>query len=276
MKSRTALWFKDIVEYFGFVNARRQDRNGAVFSVSVFSVSATILLACIIYALFYWADPVFLEWSRQPNRQVPEIFQIITRLGSVDWILTLTGVVLIAASLFNAKRFKGHKNIVWHRIFLNAYFAFTAVAFSGLLGNLLKISIGRARPAFTPENYVWLSMPFGHHYQFASFPSGHATTGGAIAMTLMLLFPKWRWYFVPAGLLIAISRPIIGVHFPSDIVAGWLFGGGFVWFYARLFAKKRLLFKFDHQKHLVLRAEGRGKMHLLAQMMRERGNGESK
>ncbi len=253
--SSTKIWFLDIVEYFRFVNARRVDRRFGVLPDYPVVVFCLAMFALAIAGLYFFADPIVLEWIRQPERQYPQIFSTITLLGKVNWILAITGTMLVLLSLFNARRFRGHKNLVWHRLFLNAYFTFSAIVFSGLLGNLLKNLIGRARPQYTPESHIWFSMPFEHHYQFASFPSGHATTAGAIAITLVLLFPRWRWFFIAAGILVAISRPVLGVHYPSDVLAGIVFGGSFVWFYARIFARKRLLFTFDDRGKLVLRGE---------------------
>lgn len=232
-------------------------------------MSALLILTAAIGLLIMYIDPIFIEWVRQPDRQAPQIFQWVTRLGKVHWVLIPTGIALIILSVFRANRFKGNSNLVWHRLFLNVWFAFTSIAYSGLLVMLLKNIFGRARPPVTPENTIWLYQPFEFSYDFASFPSGHATTGAAIAMVLILLFPRWKYFFAIAGILIAISRPVLGVHFPSDVLAGAVFGAGFVWVYARIFARKRLLFKFDTQGKLQLRGEGRGKMHLLSAMARQ-------
>ena len=56
--------------------------------------------------------------------------------------------------------------------------------------------------------------------------------------------PRYRLFFAILGMWIAISRPVLGVHFPSDIVAGLTLGSGFTYVYARSFARKRLLFSF--------------------------------
>jgi membrane-associated phospholipid phosphatase len=255
MISSVKIWFQDIIEYFRFVHLRRADQRFGILPKLSNSLIFLTLSAAMIVALFLFADQIVLEWIRQPDRQYPKIFRTITLLGSVNWILFITGAILILLSLRNARRFKGQKYLIWHRLFLNAYFAFTGIVFSGLLGNLFKNLIGRARPQFTPEPDIWVSIPFEHHYQFASFPSGHATTGGAIAVTLALLFPRWWLFFIIGGILVAVSRPVLGVHFPSDVLAGFLFGGSFIWIYARIFARKRLLFVFDDQGKLVLRGE---------------------
>ena len=115
--------------------------------------------------------------------------------------------------------------IAVHDMAMKLYFLFSAVAFSGLLVLLLKNLIGRARPHFHDGEGVWTSASFQGKYAFASFPSGHSTTAGALMMALILLFPKWRWLFIAAGLWIAATRTILGVHFPSDAVAGLGLGG---------------------------------------------------
>ena len=275
MKSGASSWAYDVAAYFRFVHFRRIDKRFSLFPTLTNSIAILTAFVTVIYALIIWADPQVLAWIRQPGREIPGIFQIITKLGQVHWMLTLTGVVVIALSVFNANRFEGYQNLVWHRIFLHAYFAFTSIAFSGILGMLLKNSIGRARPAFTPDGSIWMSIPFEFDYNFASFPSGHAITGGAIAVVLALLFPRWRWFFILTGLAIAVSRPVLGVHFPSDVVAGFAFGASFAWIYARQFARKRLLFKFDKNGTMVLRGEGRGKMHLVSAMTRNILKGQS-
>ena len=248
-------WFSEIVAYFRFVQNRKVDHRFGLMPAPLYLLSGVMIIVLITLLLYLYADPVLLAWLRSDDRWYPAIFETITLLGNVDWFLVIAGTVLAILSVFNAKRFTGNENLVWHRIFLNAYFAFTAIVFTGLLGNLLKNLIGRARPKFTPDSHIWFSMPFEHHYQFASFPSGHSTTGGAIAMVLSLLFPRWTLLFMAGGIMIAVSRAVLGVHFLSDIFAGFVFGSVFVWLYARLFARKRLLFTFDHEGRLVLRGE---------------------
>lgn len=265
MMQKTANWFSDIAAYFRFVSSRRPD-NAHNIVPSIITVYL-LALSVIITLLIIYADPILLSWVREPDRQFPAVFQYITRLGKASWILAGTGVLLVMLSLFNAKRFKGQQNIVWHRLFLNVWFAFTSIAYSGLVVLMFKSIFGRARPQFTPEGHIWLFQPFEFGYNFASFPSGHSTTGGALAMVLILLFPRWRWFFGIAAIAIAVSRPVLGVHFPSDVVAGTAFGVGFVWIYARVFARKRLLFRFETDGRLQLRGEDKGKMHLLKSMM---------
>jgi undecaprenyl-diphosphatase len=103
-----------------------------------------------------------------------------------------------------------------------AAWAVVTVAVGGLLGALLKLVVERARPVF-PEP---VATSGGY-----SFPSGHALNSLLIAGVLLLVFlPVLR----PAGKALAVAvgvafvlftgydRIALGVHFVSDVVAGWI------------------------------------------------------
>ena len=67
-----------------------------------------------------------------------------------------------------------------------------------------------------------------------SFPSAHAGNSMLLFLSLALIAapPRWRWWAVPAALagalLVGLSRPMLGVHWPSDVVGGWSFGAAWV------------------------------------------------
>ena len=104
----------------------------------------------------------------------------------------------------------------------------TAVSYGIALG--LKYTVKRDRPFVTyPEDFADKT---GHDYSDSySFPSGHSTTAFATATALTLEYPKW-YVIVPsyayAG-TVAYSRMHLGVHYPSDVLAGALIGSGCAW-----------------------------------------------
>ena len=57
-----------------------------------------------------------------------------------------------------------------------------------------------------------------------SFPSSHAVNNFAVAYYFYKLFPKLKWALFLSATIIALSRPYVGVHYPSDIIAGAIIG----------------------------------------------------
>ncbi len=246
-------WQARVANWFRFVSRRRIDERFSIFpgSLATAEIAAVAISALVATVLFI--DPIFLEHVRDSNVGASPAFRFITQFGKSDWILILTGIVIIALSLTTERQFRGERRAAAHRVFVGAWYLFTTVAFSGLIANLAKNVIGRARPPTLTGDEIWVSSPFADRYAFASFPSGHATTAGALAMALALLFPRFRVFFWLAGAWIAVSRPALGLHFPSDVLAGIAFGAAFSYFYARSFARKRLLFGFRENGRLCLR-----------------------
>ncbi|VVM04745.1 phosphatase PAP2 family protein [Methylacidimicrobium tartarophylax] len=66
--------------------------------------------------------------------------------------------------------------------------------------------------------------PQGH-----SFPSGHAANNAALAYLANVVYgPRMAWVWLWAG-LVGYSRIYLGVHYPSDVLAGWLVGAFYAW-----------------------------------------------
>ncbi len=126
-------------------------------------------------------------------------------------------------SEINGNALAKERQAIGHRLALASGFVFTSVAISGITVNLAKRLIGRARPElFNSEGLFGLS-PFSGAL-FESFPSGHATTDGALVAALAILFPKARIPLLVGGAFLAITRVIVSKHYPSDIVAGFFYG----------------------------------------------------
>ena len=128
----------------------------------------------------------------------------VTQLGGVIGVVVLTtGIVAL----------------LWQRRYrLNALLLAIGVGGAALLNVLLKAVFQRDRPQ------LWERIVTENSY---SFPSGHAMASCALAVSLIfLLWPtRWRWWALAGGVLymcvIAFTRMYLGVHYPTEILAGW-------------------------------------------------------
>lgn len=104
--------------------------------------------------------------------------------------------------------------------------ALAAIILGGQVAiELLKLVIGRPRPIFTPYPVEVASL---------SFPSGHAGNSMItfLALAVIAAPARWRAAAVAIGIMISLAvgatRPLLGVHWPSDVIGGWAFGVGWV------------------------------------------------
>lgn len=132
--------------------------------------------------------------------------QFVTSLGDPD---PRSGFVVLICILFIARH-------CWRSAAI--YFVTVAISIAG--HTLAKIAYARPRPRLTP----WFD-----HASDLSYPSGHA--GGAMVILFgaaLLMRERWlRWPALGLALAIAATRPMLGVHWPSDVIGGVMWGAGF-------------------------------------------------
>lgn len=258
-----------------FIKQRRKDNHLAILSWPKLSLYFVLFLICIAVA-FAFIDQPFFDAYRAKTTYKSIYFNMLTHVADSSWVLIATGIILLSFGFISGDKFTGKQHGVWHRMFFTNWFIFYSIGMSGLLVNIFKYLFGRARPNFVNGESAFDFTFFNYGYEYASFPSGHSTTAGALMVCLLLLFARYKIFFIILGILIASTRPLVGAHFPSDVVAGLAFGSVFTWLYARSMAKNRLLFKFSKNGNLLLRQEGYGYCHKIPSMILQCFTGKKK
>lgn len=150
------------------------------------------------------SDPIGPPWLEETMRD-------FTALGGTG-VLTLLTLAVLAFLLMTRKR---------HTAFVVAF----AVAGGTLLSNVLKWLFDRARPDVVPHGMTVYTQ---------SFPSGHAMMSAVVYLTLGALLARSQGQvrvkvfllslaaFLTA--LVGLSRMYLGVHWPTDVLAGWALG----------------------------------------------------
>lgn len=90
---------------------------------------------------------------------------------------------------------------------------FVASILAGALTTSTKFILRRRRPTETRGFY-------SHRYDQHSFPSGHATRMGTVAVFGPVLFPSWGWVALPVAFWVAWGRVAMGIHFVLDVTVG--------------------------------------------------------
>lgn len=168
----------------------------------------------------------------------------VTDVGKSGWILIPTGVAILVAYSLNWEVWGARRRIFVLKWVAALGFIFFSIAAGGLIADIVKYVVGRARPVHFQELGAFSLHPFTNA-SFASFPSGHSTTMGGLFAALALLFPRFRLGFLILALWIVGTRVLVGAHYPSDVVAGLAWGAWFSYFSAMLFARHGLIFTYD-------------------------------
>jgi undecaprenyl-diphosphatase len=152
-------------------------------------------------------------WCRTANRWgarhlVRAYFRAISRLGDGEcW------VALIALAAFAD---------AWRGTTVSLQLAATALI-AALLYRRLKGWTRRPRPFRRDRTiHAWIA-PLDEY----SFPSGHTLHATCFTTIATAHVPELALVLVPFAMLVAASRVVLGLHYPTDVVAGALLGGGF-------------------------------------------------
>ena len=189
---------------------------GAALMLLSFAVLAEEVAEGDTHSLDVWLMTLFIEGGNPVDRIGPDWFEEmvrdVTALGSYAFIiitvLVVGGYLLLVRKLDLAALMVG------------------AIVGGMAISHLLKELFDRPRPDIDHAARVFT----------ASFPSGHATLSAVTFLTLAALLTRTKArrgvkiYFVAVAVVLTIltgmSRIYLGVHYPSDVLAGWCVGSG--------------------------------------------------
>jgi undecaprenyl-diphosphatase len=87
-----------------------------------------------------------------------------------------------------------------------------------LIYKVIKQATGRERPCCVNDQIRLGTAPLDHY----SFPSGHTLHAVAFTIIACFFYPQLAWILIPFASLVAASRVILGLHYPTDVAAGAL------------------------------------------------------
>jgi undecaprenyl-diphosphatase len=132
-------------------------------------------------------------------------FRTITGIGGALFI-SVTTLLLIIFSTGTTR--------------LTAISSAASLALSHLPVQVVKKLFPRKRPYLLFETTKILPNPLKDH----SFPSGHTTAVFSVIVPFIILNPVLAAVLIPLGLFVGISRIYLGLHYPSDVIAGGFLG----------------------------------------------------
>ena len=158
--------------------------------------------------LALWDESLCLRCNRASRRRdVRVVLRVASRLGDgVFWYALMSTLLLVHGR--------------------HALVAVLQMLVTGGIGvtlyKWLKKKISRPRPYRIIQDITLSAAPLD---QF-SFPSGHTLHAVGFTTVALAHYPELAWLLVPFSILVAASRPILGLHYPSDVLAGAALGAG--------------------------------------------------
>lgn len=138
------------------------------------------------------------------NKYLDKLMRLMTFLGNLGVIW-----IAIAVALILNKPYEGIGKVV-----------LVTLIISTIIGEgLIKHIVRRERPFSFQDISLLIKKPITY-----SFPSGHTFSSFAVSGVLSVYFTQYRMIFLSIAFLIALSRIYLYLHYPTDVIAGIVFG----------------------------------------------------
>ena len=142
------------------------------------------------------------------RRATTRFFTLVSRLGDgTFWYALMAAIALFGGGL--------------NGVLVTLQMALTGLVAAGLYRGLKRWT-RRPRPFRAHADIVALALPLDEF----SFPSGHTLHAVTFSIVALAHFPLLAPVLVPFALLVAASRVVLGLHYPSDVLAAMLIGCG--------------------------------------------------
>lgn len=195
---------------------------------------AVITLALVFAGIFWFDKPLYL-FMRNFDAPVWRLFDLL--FDAKIWLIVSAVVLLffyIKKSLKVSPKIKNENNKFSLAVFVKdaflkvhnsyAFYVFCSVLAASVVGKILKILIGRARPIFYEALDMTGFFPLSTEWAFNSMPSGHTFASFAGLVMIGLLAPKVKWFTWSLAIIIGASRVFYGAHWPTDVIMGAFIG----------------------------------------------------
>ncbi|MDD5406388.1 MAG: phosphatase PAP2 family protein [Sulfurovaceae bacterium] len=178
---------------------------------SILFFISTLILVIICY--YYIDRPVAEYFYALRSTEIVMFFKKITNFGKSEWFLVPS---ILLYFYFN-------KTEQFRKAHMALYFFMTNVV-AGIGVWFLKVPFGRMRPGLYLEQNLYGFRWFEIDPYSLSFPSGHTITVMSSAVALSLLFPRWKYLFLPLGIIVSFSRVVVAAHYVSDVIFALFLG----------------------------------------------------
>jgi membrane-associated phospholipid phosphatase len=206
-------------------------------ALALFAIAVVVIIA----SMFVF-DTKAIEWARREPLWLHDFADVITNYGRSSTFLYPFGIVLLLLASALSPALTRMSQGVLAALAVRFGFLFVAIGLPSLFATIIKRLIGRARPYVGTHDDPFAYMPFIWKPEYASMPSGHATTALAAAVAIGAVWPRLRPVMWLYALVIMASRILIFVHHPSDVLGGAVVGVVGALMVRRWFAARRLGF----------------------------------
>ena len=173
----------NVLQWFALIGRPARGAGAATLAwraplrLAIGAVILTALVGGTMIAFDVWA---IRQAQRVPQWLIPAVEEY-TEFGKSSWVLVPTGVALLAFAALASPALPRMSRIVLAALSVRIGFVFLALAVPGMVIAVVKRLIGRARPLVGGSDDPFTYLPFGWDVEYASLPSGHASTAFGVA-----------------------------------------------------------------------------------------------